>query len=140
MNARVSLHAPARPLSSASQEASCNWGLCPKFICQDTASVRPHKQGQLMMQARKLIQEDELEALSDGDELTQARRAGLVFPGWLEGPLHFPPTYKFRHVSLHRHDALHKGLDMCRRFCNIPFSVSTCIPIIKCGCAEPPAL
>ena len=50
------------------------------------------------MQARKLIQEDELEALCDGDELTQARRAGLVFPGWLEGPLHFPPTYKFRHV------------------------------------------
>ncbi|CAK0784059.1 hypothetical protein CVIRNUC_007262 [Coccomyxa viridis] len=46
--------------------------------------------------ARKLIQEDELEALCDGDELTQARRADLVFPGWLEGPLHFPPTYKFR--------------------------------------------
>lgn len=49
-----------------------------------------------LLQARKLIKEDELEALADGDELIQARRAGQAFPGWLEGPLYFPPTYKFR--------------------------------------------
>ena len=52
------------------------------------------------VQARKLMQEDELEALADGDELIQARRAGFVFPGWAEGPLNFPPTYKFRQASL----------------------------------------
>ena len=50
-------------------------------------------------QARKLIQEDELKALSDGDELIQARRAGHLFSEWNEGPLLFPPTYKFRHTA-----------------------------------------
>ena len=46
------------------------------------------------LQARKLIQEDELEALADGDELVQARRAGYFFSDWHEAPLHC----KFRHV------------------------------------------
>ena len=51
------------------------------------------------VQARKLIQEDELEALTDGDELIQARRAGHFFSEWNEGPLLFPPTYKLRHMA-----------------------------------------
>ena len=29
------------------------------------------------------------------DQLTQQRKAGLAFPGFAEGPLCFPPTYKF---------------------------------------------
>ena len=91
------------------------------------------------MQARKLIQEDELEALSDGDELTQARRAGLIFPGWLEGPLHFPPTYKFRHVPCPRpRECIPQGcLDIRRHFCNIAVSVSACFPITTWGCTLP---
>ena len=51
------------------------------------------------MQARKLIQEDELNALADGDELVQARQAGHFFSDWHEGPLNFRPTYKFRYIS-----------------------------------------
>jgi len=47
-------------------------------------------------QARTLIQRGELEALADGDELTQSRRAGHFFSDWHEHPLQFPPTYKFR--------------------------------------------
>ena len=92
------------------------------------------------MQARKLIQEDELEALCDGDELTQARRAGLVFPGWLEGPLHFPPTYKFRHVPCpgSTHCTAPGCLDICRHFCTILVSVSACFPISRGGCMLPP--
>ena len=38
----------------------------------------------------------ELEALADGDELTQSRREGCFFSDWHEHPLQFPPTYKFR--------------------------------------------
>ena len=91
------------------------------------------------MQARKLIQEDELEALSDGDELTQARRAGLVFPGWLEGPLHFPPTYKFRHISCPgTAECIAQGcLDSCRPFCKVAVSVSPNCPMRMHAAASP---
>ena len=51
------------------------------------------------VQARRLIEDDELEALADGDELIQARRTGHYFSDWHEGPLTFCPTYKFRHMS-----------------------------------------
>lgn len=51
------------------------------------------------VQARRLIQDDELEALADGDELIQARRTGHFFSDWHEGQLNFRPTYKFRHMS-----------------------------------------
>ena len=36
-----------------------------------------------------------LAALRGNDQLNAARAQGLAFAGWAEGPLHFPPTYKF---------------------------------------------
>lgn len=34
--------------------------------------------------------------LSEADELTTNMRASRVFAGWKEGPLTFPPTFKFK--------------------------------------------
>ena len=62
-----------------------------------TRLLIPHVRRSMIVQARKLIQEDELEALADGDELNQARQAGHLLSEWQEGLLNFPPTYKFRH-------------------------------------------
>lgn len=55
-----------------------------------------------MVQVRQLLQAGNFGALSKGDELQQARRAGDAFKGWSEGSLTFPPTYKFRWGLLQR--------------------------------------
>jgi len=40
------------------------------------------------------------DVLLANDQLSIERKKGTVFPGFLEGPLQFNPTYKFHKVSL----------------------------------------
>ena len=42
-----------------------------------------------------------LQELVAADELTCMRKAGRAFQGWQEGPLSFPPTFKFRRGTSH---------------------------------------
>lgn len=50
-------------------------------------------------ETRKLLQEDNWDALLDKDQLKIEREAGRAFKGWKEGKIYFPPTYKYYHNS-----------------------------------------
>lgn len=48
------------------------------------------------MQARAAIKAGKLADVAERDELTNIIRQKRAFQGWQEGPLSFPPTFKFR--------------------------------------------
>uniref|UniRef100_A0A1D1Z1F3 Type I inositol 1,4,5-trisphosphate 5-phosphatase CVP2 n=1 Tax=Anthurium amnicola TaxID=1678845 RepID=A0A1D1Z1F3_9ARAE len=48
---------------------------------------------------RKLLQNNDWDALFEKDQLKMEREAGRVFKGWSEGKLYFPPTYKYSNNS-----------------------------------------
>ncbi len=41
------------------------------------------------------LRQDRLDVLLDYDQLSIERKAGRTFPMFEEGPIHFPPTYKY---------------------------------------------
>lgn len=55
------------------------------------------------MQARALLRAGDLAALHASDELSTMLAQGRSFQGWAEGPLTFPPTYKFIVGTLRYH-------------------------------------
>ena len=59
----------------------------------------PHRQ--LAVQVRAILRAGRLQDLVAADELTCMRKAGRAFQGWQEGPLSFPPTFKFRRGTSH---------------------------------------
>ncbi|KAK9265805.1 hypothetical protein L1049_003411 [Liquidambar formosana] len=48
---------------------------------------------------RKLLEENDWDALFDKDQLKIEREAGRVFKGWKEGKIYFAPTYKYSYNS-----------------------------------------
>ncbi|KAL8159013.1 hypothetical protein V2J09_000550 [Rumex salicifolius] len=49
----------------------------------------------LDVEIRKLVASKQWNALINSDQLTKELRNGRVFGGWKEGPINFPPTYKY---------------------------------------------
>ncbi|KAL3699989.1 hypothetical protein R1sor_018011 [Riccia sorocarpa] len=50
-------------------------------------------------EARKLIAREDWESLLEKDQLKLEQNGGRVFDGWQEGPIYFPPTYKYEFNS-----------------------------------------
>lgn len=50
---------------------------------------------------RAILRSGRVQELVAADELTCMRKAGRAFQGWQEGPLSFPPTFKFRRGTSH---------------------------------------
>ncbi|XP_057980985.1 type I inositol polyphosphate 5-phosphatase 10 [Malania oleifera] len=50
-------------------------------------------------ETRKLLEENDWDALLDKDQLKIEREAGRVFKGWKEGKIYFAPTYKYSYNS-----------------------------------------
>ncbi|KAF5201098.1 Type i inositol polyphosphate 5-phosphatase protein [Thalictrum thalictroides] len=50
-------------------------------------------------ETRKLLEENDWDALLEKDQLKNEREAGRVFKGWKEGKIYFPPTYKYSNNS-----------------------------------------
>lgn len=48
------------------------------------------------MQVRKAIKAKKSEQLLAAEELNRMRQQGRSFQGWSEGPLSFPPTFKYK--------------------------------------------
>ncbi|KAF9611988.1 hypothetical protein IFM89_037271 [Coptis chinensis] len=46
-------------------------------------------------ETRKLLQDNDWDALLEKDQLKNEREAGRIFKGWKEGKIYFPPTYKY---------------------------------------------
>jgi len=46
--------------------------------------------------ARKHIRAGHLDLLLESDQLVREMAAGRIFQGWREGPIEFPPTFKFK--------------------------------------------
>ncbi|KAK2985047.1 hypothetical protein RJ640_016967, partial [Escallonia rubra] len=46
-------------------------------------------------EVRKLVARKQWDQLLDSDQLCKELRSGHVFDGWKEGPITFPPTYKY---------------------------------------------
>ncbi|KAK3016774.1 hypothetical protein RJ639_006447, partial [Escallonia herrerae] len=46
-------------------------------------------------EVRKLVARKQWDQLLNGDQLCKELRSGHVFDGWKEGPINFPPTYKY---------------------------------------------
>ena len=53
------------------------------------------------VQVRQILRAGHFQELVAADELTCMRKAGKAFQGWQEGPLSFPPTFKFRRGTSH---------------------------------------
>ncbi|XAR48320.1 hypothetical protein NMG60_11031091 [Bertholletia excelsa] len=49
--------------------------------------------------ARRLIEKNNWDALLRNDQLKMEKEAGKIFPGWQEGKIYFPPTYKYYYNS-----------------------------------------
>lgn len=45
--------------------------------------------------AKSMIEIGDLAGLAKFDQLSSRMKSGSIFPGFTEGPLEFPPTYKF---------------------------------------------
>lgn len=54
-------------------------------------------------EARAALRKGDLAALAEADELSTMRRSGRAFEGWQEGPLSFPPTFKFVRGTMQYH-------------------------------------
>ena len=54
-----------------------------------------------LLQVRAILRSGRIQELVAADELTCMRKAGRAFQGWQEGPLSFPPTFKFRRGTSH---------------------------------------
>ena len=50
----------------------------------------------LHVQVRKAIKAQKSEQLLAAEELNKMRRGGRAFQGWSEGPISFPPTFKYK--------------------------------------------
>ncbi|XP_043693664.1 type I inositol polyphosphate 5-phosphatase 10-like isoform X2 [Telopea speciosissima] len=50
-------------------------------------------------ETRKLLENNDWDALLEKDQLKIEREAGRVFEGWKEGKIYFPPTYKYSNNS-----------------------------------------
>ncbi|KAF8068242.1 Ocrl [Scenedesmus sp. PABB004] len=62
-------------------------------------------------EAGRLLRAGRLEALLRYDQLSREMEAGRVFAGWREGPISFPPTYKYHlGCNVYSGDALPPGL------------------------------
>ena len=75
------------------------------------------------VQVRQVLRAGQHTDLAQWDELTRDRQAGRVFEGWQEGPLAFPPTFKFRRGTSHYIGALL----LCTFFCTAGFG-TTLVP------------
>ncbi|KAK1319474.1 Type I inositol 1,4,5-trisphosphate 5-phosphatase CVP2 [Acorus calamus] len=51
------------------------------------------------LETRKLLENDDWDALLEKDQLKIEREAGRVFKGWKEGKIYFAPTYKYSNNS-----------------------------------------
>ncbi|KAL9251019.1 Type I inositol polyphosphate 5-phosphatase 2-like protein [Drosera capensis] len=49
----------------------------------------------LDVEVRKLVADEQWDRLMESDQLLKELRSGRVFDGWKEGPINFPPTYKY---------------------------------------------
>ncbi|GAB2212136.1 hypothetical protein Droror1_Dr00025483 [Drosera rotundifolia] len=47
------------------------------------------------VEVRKLVADEQWDRLMESDQLLKELRSGHVFDGWKEGPINFPPTYKY---------------------------------------------
>lgn len=56
---------------------------------------------------RSLASKDDLQPLYDCDQLTRSREIGAVFPGYIESPIKFKPTYKYDNGT-HTYDSSEK--------------------------------
>ncbi|PIA38312.1 hypothetical protein AQUCO_02800175v1 [Aquilegia coerulea] len=50
-------------------------------------------------ETKKLLEENDWDALLEKDQLKNEREAGRVFKDWKEGKIYFPPTYKYSNNS-----------------------------------------
>jgi hypothetical protein len=50
-------------------------------------------------EVRKLVSQKRWDELKNSDQLIRELRRGHVFDGWREGPIKFPPTYKYEFDS-----------------------------------------
>lgn len=50
-------------------------------------------------ETKKLLEQNDWDALLNKDQLKIEREAGRVFEGWKEGRIYFPPTYKYSYNS-----------------------------------------
>ncbi|KAL5700161.1 phosphoinositide 5-phosphatase [Ranunculus cassubicifolius] len=50
-------------------------------------------------ETKKLLEENNWDALLEKDQLNNEREAGRIFKGWKEGRIYFPPTYKYSNNS-----------------------------------------
>ncbi|KAL6952656.1 Type I inositol polyphosphate 5-phosphatase 2 [Sarracenia purpurea var. burkii] len=50
-------------------------------------------------EVRKLVAKKQWNELLNSDQLSNELRSGNVFDGWKEGPITFPPTYKYEFNS-----------------------------------------
>lgn len=50
-------------------------------------------------ETKKLVEDNDWDALFEKDQLKKEREAGRVFEGWKEGKIHFAPTYKYSNNS-----------------------------------------
>ncbi|KAK9071591.1 hypothetical protein SSX86_008019 [Deinandra increscens subsp. villosa] len=50
-------------------------------------------------EAKRLLEQNDWDALLNKDQLKIEREAGRVFEGWKEGKIFFPPTYKYSYNS-----------------------------------------
>ena len=56
---------------------------------------------QRWLQVRKAIKARKSEQLLAAEELNRMRQQGRAFQGWAEGPLNFPPTFKYKRGTSH---------------------------------------
>ncbi|KAJ6892712.1 type I inositol polyphosphate 5-phosphatase 10-like isoform X2 [Populus alba x Populus x berolinensis] len=73
-------------------------------ICKSPYSRAPekimgHEIALSYSETRKLLEQYNLDALFDKDQLKIEREAGRVFGGWKEGKIYFAPTYKYSYNS-----------------------------------------